>query len=506
MDGVTEQRGGWALAGALSGLAGLAVSYLVTHLVGGDEPPVAAVGEQVIRLTPGGVAERAIRTVGHADKPLLVTGVVVAVTVLSALIGYVARRRSAEPWVPMAAYAVLAALGLAAVLVQPPPRVPGVIGVVCGYGAWLLVFLLLTRPLRPPVDEASRRQFLLRTGLVAGGAVVAAYAGRVVGRRRREVEAARRALSLTGVTQPRLDPADDLGVPYQPPWLTPVADFYRIDTAIVPPAVAPADWRLRIHGMVDHPVELTFDDLLGRQVTENWMTLNCVSNTVGGDLIGNAWWSGVRIAPLLAAAGVHPDADGVLQTSADGWTCLTPIEVLTDDRDAMLAVAQNGEPLTVEHGFPVRMIVPGLYGYVSATKWVVDLEVTRFDKAQGYWTDKGWSARGPVKLASRIDVPRGGSDVHHGEVTVAGTAWQQHTGVRAVEISVDGGAWREARLAAVPGVDTWVQWVGTVDVGQGDHRLTVRATDRSGYTQTSVRTDVVPNGASGWDSVTFEAT
>jgi DMSO/TMAO reductase YedYZ molybdopterin-dependent catalytic subunit len=233
------------------------------------------------------------------------------------------------------------------------------------------------------------------------------------------------------------------------------------------------------------------------------MTLNCVSNTVGGDLIGNAWWSGVRIAPLLEEAGVHPDADGVLQKSADGWTCLTPIEVLTDDRNAMLAVAQNGEPLTVEHGFPVRMIVPGLYGYVSATKWVIDLEVTRFDDAQGYWTDKGWSAHGPVKLASRIDVPRGGSEIDHGDVTVAGTAWQQHTGVRAVEISVDGGAWRPTALARVPGVDTWVQWRTSVPLERGDHQVRVRATSDAGDVQTSVRADPVPDGATGWHTVNF---
>ncbi|MFI2706076.1 molybdopterin-dependent oxidoreductase, partial [Nocardioides sp. CER28] len=313
----------------------------------------------------------------------------------------------------------------------------------------------------------------------------------------------RRALELTGVTPPPADAAYDLDVPHQPPWLTPVGDFYRIDTAIVPPAVDPAGWTLRIHGMVDHPVELTFADLVRRPVTEGWLTLNCVSNEVGGDLIGTAWWSGVRIAPLLQAAGVHPDADGVLQTSADGWTCLTPIEVLTDDRNAMLAFAQNGEPLPIDHGFPVRMLVPGLYGYVSATKWVVDLEVTRFDKAQGYWTDKGWSSRGPVKLASRIDVPRGGAHVSGGEVTVAGTAWQQHTGVRAVEISVDGGAWQQTHLAGVPGVDTWVQWRTTVPLHRGDHQVRVRATSATGEVQTSARAAPAPDGATGWHTVDF---
>jgi hypothetical protein len=228
-----------------------------------------------------------------------------------------------------------------------------------------------------------------------------------------------------------------------------------------------------------------------------------VSNEVGGDLIGNAWWSGVPIAPLLAEAGVHADADGVLQTSADGWTCLTPIGVLTDDRPAMLAVAQNGAPLAIEHGFPVRMVVPGLYGYVSATKWLVELEVTRFDKAQGYWTDKGWDALGPVKLASRIDVPQGGAEVRAGEVVVAGTAWQQHTGIRAVQVSVDGGAWRDTELGRVPDADTWVQWRTTVRLGRGRHQVRVRATSATGDVQTSVRADPVPNGATGWHTVEF---
>ncbi|SFB84728.1 DMSO/TMAO reductase YedYZ, molybdopterin-dependent catalytic subunit [Nocardioides terrae] len=498
---MSEQRGAWALSGALSGVAGLAVSYLVTALAGGDESPVAAVAEQVIRLTPGGVAERAIRSVGHADKPLLVTGVIVVVTVLSGLVGLFARRTDTGLALPAAAYGVLAAVGLAAVLAQPAPHAPGVLGTVVGWMAWVGFFALLTRPIATPLGEESRRRFLATTGGVAAASVVAAYVGRVAGRHRREVGAARRALDLSGVTPPQVDPTYDLGVAHQPPWLTPADEFYRIDTAIVPPAVEPGDWRLRIHGMVDRPLELTFDELLGRQATEEWMTLNCVSNTVGGDLIGNAWWSGVRIAPLLAEAGVQAGADGVLQTSADGWTCLTPVEALTDDRGAMLAFAQNGEPLTVEHGFPVRVIVPGLYGYVSATKWVVDLEVTRFEDAQGYWTDKGWSAQGPVKLASRIDVPRTGDAVDAGDVVVAGTAWQQHTGIGKVEISVDGGRWQAAELGAVPGADTWVQWRATVALDKGDHQIRARATSAAGEVQTSVRAEPAPDGATGWHSV-----
>jgi DMSO/TMAO reductase YedYZ molybdopterin-dependent catalytic subunit len=297
----------------------------------------------------------------------------------------------------------------------------------------------------------------------------------------------------------------ELDVPGTAPWRVPNDSFYRIDTALVVPAVDPGTWRLRIHGMVDKPLTLTFRDLLDRTLTQDWVTICCVSNPVGGDLIGNAFWSGVKVSELLAEAGVHPDADAVKQTSKDGWTCGTPVQALTDGRNAMLAVAMNGQPLPVEHGFPVRMIVPGLYGFVSATKWVVDLEVTRFDRFSAYWTQRGWSAHGPVKTESRIEVPGDGGDVKAGSVRVGGHAWAQHTGIAKVEYRLDGEPWRVAELGRVPGNDTWVQWAGTVDVPPGGHTLVVRATDRSGYTQTAVRRDVVPDGATGWHTVRFSA-
>jgi hypothetical protein len=230
-----------------------------------------------------------------------------------------------------------------------------------------------------------------------------------------------------------------------------------------------------------------------------------VSNPVGGDLIGNAWWSGVRVADLLAEAGVRAGADAVRQTSRDGWTCGTPLAALTDGRNAMLAVAMNGRPLPLEHGFPVRTVVPGLYGYVSATKWVTDLEVTRFDRFTAYWTERGWSERGPVKTESRVEVPRGGATVAAGRLRVGGYAWAQHTGIARVEYRLDGRRWQRAELGRVPDADTWVQWAGTVDVDRGDHTLAVRATDRSGYTQTAVRAGVVPDGATGWHTVGFTA-
>ncbi|MGH3348436.1 MAG: molybdopterin-dependent oxidoreductase, partial [Nocardioides sp.] len=329
--------------------------------------------------------------------------------------------------------------------------------------------------------------------------------GRLWGSGRRRVEASRRLLRLTGVSEPKVPPATNLGLDGVSHWVTPADEFYLIHTAIALPTIEPEEWRLRIHGMVDRELTLTFRDLLSRKRTEAWVTLNCVSNPVGGDLIGNAWWSGVRLATILDGLGVSPDADAVLQTSDDGWTCGTPLAALTDGRDAMLAVAMNGRPLPVEHGFPVRTIVPGLYGFVSACKWVVDLEVTRFDRIEAYWTGKGWAEQAPVRLASRIDVPRGGSSVPAGEVRVGGVAWQQRVGIRQVEISLDGGAWEAVSLGKTPTLDTWVQWAGTITVVPGDHVLRVRATSEDGEVQTGAERDVVPDGATGWHEVEFSA-
>ena len=305
-------------------------------------------------------------------------------------------------------------------------------------------------------------------------------------------------------SEPVVPAGADLRVRGLTPWRTPVATFYRVDTALGTPLVDPYDWRLRVHGRVERELELSFDDLLGRELVEAWVTLTCVSNQVGGDLAGNARWTGVRVADVLREAGVRPGADAVRTRSADGWTAGTPLDVLTDGRDALLAVAMDGEPLPVEHGFPVRMVVPGLYGYVSATKWLVELEVTRFADFTAYWTDKGWAAQAPVKTASRIDVPSGSDSVPVGRVAVAGVAWAQHRGVAKVEVRVDDGPWAVARLAGVPSDDTWRQWVLMWDATPGVHLLTVRATDGTGAVQTEVPSPPMPGGATGWHSVEVE--
>jgi DMSO/TMAO reductase YedYZ molybdopterin-dependent catalytic subunit len=326
-----------------------------------------------------------------------------------------------------------------------------------------------------------------------------------VGGHRRAVDAAREALHLPGLRDPGPPAGVDVGLRGVTEWQTPADRFYRIDTALSPPAISPEDWTVRVHGMVDRELTLTYADLVKRPRREFWMTLNCVSNPVGGDLISNAWWSGTLLKDILEEAGVQRGADAVKQTSDDGWTCGTPLSAMLDERGAMLAYAMNGEPLPIEHGFPVRTIVPGMYGYVSACKWVRDIEVTTFEAFTAYWTERGWSALGPVKLASRIDVPGNGHHVPAGSVRVGGLAWQQNTGISAVQVQLDGAGWQPATLARHNLKDSWVQWVATVDAEPGRHQLAVRAVNESGQVQTAVRADPVPNGSSGWHTIGFTA-
>ena len=282
--------------------------------------------------------------------------------------------------------------------------------------------------------------------------------------------------------------------------MTPNNSFYRVDTALILPEVAPQTWHLRIHGMVEREINISFDELLKRPLIEDWITLCCVSNPVGGPYIGNAKWLGASLASLLREAGIRAGADQIVATSVDGFTSGTPIQAVMDGRDALLAIAMNGSPLPVEHGFPVRMVVPGLYGYVSACKWVTDIEVTTFADNHAYWTTRGWDQQAPVKTESRIDIPTGQGPVRPGRVPVAGVAWAQHKGIDAVEVRVDNGPWQEAKLATVPGIDTWRQWSWEWDATKGSYLIEARAIDKTGYTQTSLVQDVAPNGASGYPS------
>jgi DMSO/TMAO reductase YedYZ molybdopterin-dependent catalytic subunit len=353
---------------------------------------------------------------------------------------------------------------------------------------------------RPP-DRTARRRFLVASGLAVGTTAVAAFAGRELNARQ-SVTQARSTVRLPKPADPAppLPAGVNLNIPNLSPYVTSNSSFYRVDTAIVLPQVDPASWQLRIHGMVEREISISFAQLLRRPLIEHYVTLTCVSDPVEGPYIGNAKWLGASLADLIRSARPRAGATQLLCTSVDGFTSGTPIEVVLDGREALLAVAMNGTALPVEHGFPARMVVPGLYGYVSATKWVTDIKVTTYQAEVAYWTQRGWSAQAPIKTESRIDVPLSGASVKRGRTAVAGVAWAQHRGIDAVEVRVDNGPWHQATLAAVPGVDTWRQWAYYWDAPPGNHVIEARATDKTGYTQTANQAPPEPNGASGYPS------
>jgi DMSO/TMAO reductase YedYZ molybdopterin-dependent catalytic subunit len=363
-------------------------------------------------------------------------------------------------------------------------------------------------PSGPPLPAAApvppgRRAFLITGSVAVGVGAASLLVGQRLAGPSSAVTHARTTLRLPRAAHPAppLPDGVNLGIPGLSPFITPNGAFYRVDTAIILPQVDPATWQLRIHGMVAREITITFDDLLKMPLTEDYITLCCVSNPVAGPYIGNAKWLGASLAHLLRSAGIRSGASQLLCTSVDGFTSGTPVQTIMDGRDALLAVAMNGTPLPVAHGFPARMVVPGLYGYVSACKWVTDINVTTFANAQGYWVPRGWSQQAPIKTESRIDVPNGSGTLSAGRTQVAGVAWAQHKGIDAVEVRVDRGPWRHARLAAVPGIDTWRQWVWDWDATPGSHLIEARATDATGYTQTAAQAPPEPNGASGYPMV-----
>lgn len=502
-----NSRYAWPGAGLVAGLAGLAVSYGVAMLVAVGNNPVTAVASSIIKILPGSLAEQGVQTLGKQDKPVLVAIVLAGLVGLFLVIGSVSRRNVAYG---VGGFVVLAGIGLAAIVSAYSFTLHNLLPLVTGYVTWVLALAWLAGRLRDrhTPERKNRRGFLVGAGVMLVASSAVAVGGRALGAGRQKVEAARRSIKLpdaaTAAPPARVDRTvwpDGLA-----DWQTANHDFYRIDTAIVVPAITPDAWSLRIHGLVDNPITLTYQDLLNRPLVRNWMTLNCVSNPVGGSLVGNAYWSGVLLRDVLAEVGIQPGADAILQTSQDGWTCGTPISALTDPaRQAMLAIAMNGEPLPIEHGFPVRTVVPGLYGFVSACKWVTDYEVTRFSDFAAFWTVRGWSEQAPVKMASRIDTPKYGDEVTAGTVRVGGFAWEQHVGIKGVEVALDGGGWQPATVGQADHIDSWAQWRIDVKVEPGEHVLRVRAIDDNGQVQTGARAEVAPDGASGWHSVQFTA-
>lgn len=496
--------GAWQLLGVAATALAVGIAEFFAWLTGPLGSPLTAVGGVVVDSVPAPVKDTVIAVFGTGDKIFLFVMMAVGLVVLGLLVGVAERRRRRTG---IAVLAALGLVGLVAVMTRTGTDAVNAVPVVVGTGAGLAFLSYAGGRAAAPVadDPLDRRKFLqLSVGALTLG-VVAGAVGRWAVSAARKVPDMRAALSIPApVAREAIPAGTQVPVAGTEPWLTPVEDFYRIDTALSVPHLDVNQWRLRIHGMVDREIELTFDDLIGRPLHERTVTLACVSNQVGGDLVGNAVWTGVPLREVLAEAGVSPDADMVLSTSEDGFTAGTPLSALMDEnRTAMLAVTMNGEPLPFEHGYPVRMVVSGLYGYVSATKWLVDLEVTRFDQAEGYWTPRGWSAEGPIKMSSRIDVPRENASVDP-DTTLAGSAWAQNTGITAVQVRVDGGEWRDATLAAVPSEDTWRQWsVRVTDLPAGSHTAEVRAVDADGQVQTSEQARPDPNGSSGWHERVF---
>ena len=497
-----------AVVGALAAVLGLVAAELLGLILPGRVSAVSSIADRVISSMPAAPREALVGAVGTLDKPLLVLGIVIVVVAGGALVGALcAGTPDRAPWW----FAGGAALALAVAWdLTTADLVPLLVEVAV---AAVVASLVWTR--YGPVDDAAepaagaagvdRRTVLRSVGVLSGLALVGV--GALVWARRSTtaaVETVRTALRLPKATDPAapLPAGAAPDVPGLEPAVTPNDDFYRIDVAVSVPAISTDDWRLRIEGRVDRPLELTWAQLLSRPSIERRITLCCVSNPVGGSLVGTATWQGVRLTDLLDEVGVHDDASLVVGRSDDGFTAGFPRELLRDGRDAMVAYAMNGEPLPVEHGFPARLVVPGLYGYVSATKWLTGIRLTTIEDDTPYWVRREWLADGRIESAARIDVPRDSDVVPPGEAVIAGRAWRQHVGVGTVQVSVDGGPWRDAQLADSLGVDAWRLWSLRWTATDGPHQLRVRMLDATGAAQSEEVRDVFPGASSGLHTIT----
>lgn len=514
-----------AVSGVIATAAFLAVAEVLVPLTSPGGGPLVAVGGFVIDVVPRPLKELAISTFGEYDKIALLVGLGIAVLAAAALAGILQYLRRPLGVVLLA---IAGLLSLLAAVTRAGSAALGWIPSAAGTLVGSLVLILLIARLRAwiaaaaepvtripenpaaprPASAVSRRSFFRTTAVVGATAVFVGVGARLIGAATSSVSAIRDELRLpaprTTVSVPE---GAELDVDGLSPLITPNPDFYRVDTALVVPTVDTASWRLVIDGLVDQRVELSLDELLAMGVDEYAITLTCVSNEVGGDLVGNAIWLGIPIRDVLAKAGPQSGADMVLSRSVDGYTASTPLESLTDSGlDAILAVGMNGEPLPAEHGFPVRMVVPGLYGYVSATKWLTQLTVTTFADDEAYWTPRGYSAKAPIKMSSRIDTPRIGSPVSAGIVPIAGTAWAQTVGIDRVEVSIDNGEWQQAKLSTPINDDTWVQWMLEWDATPGTHYIAVRAVDANGNLQIEQRAPIYPDGSTGWQRLLVTVT
>ncbi|MCZ2830486.1 molybdopterin-dependent oxidoreductase [Modestobacter sp. VKM Ac-2986] len=532
-----------ALAGLLAAGVALGIAELFAGFIGAASSPVIAVGNAAITLTPESVKQFAISTFGEDDKIALVVGTLVVIAVYALVIGLVGLRSRR---LGVAGIAVFGLVGVVAALTRPAgglfDAVPSLVGAVAGS----LALLALLRPLTLPTSSAphaeptagatgtvqpqdgllgrvrdvlgsgdrkgtglDRRGFLLTSGVAVGVTAVAGGGGRLL-QRRFDVAGARSELALPtpASAAPALPAGADLSASVEglTPLFTDNREFYRVDTAITVPQIRPAEYSLELTGMFDTPRTYSLDDLLGRSdLIERDITLTCVSNEVGGGLAGTARWLGVPLGAFLRENGVRDTSDQLVCRSVDGMTIGAPTRSALDVPDAMLALAMNGEPLPVEHGFPVRMLIPGLYGYVSACKWITGIEATTYDAFDAYWTERDWAAQGPIKVASRIDTPAPLRRFPAGRRAIAGVAWAQTRGIGLVEVKVDDGDWLPAELSPEVDADLWRQWVLPFDFTPGSHSVTVRATSEDGELQTDARATPFPNGSSGWHQIVVVA-
>ena len=499
----------WAapLVGVLAAAVGVGIGQLLAAIAG-TALPLDAVGSEFIDHTPKWLKVWAVDTFGTADKTALRTGVVITIVLLAACAGWASRRR------PMlgAALIAIAAIGGAVICARRPGQsASAAVAPLVGGAAAVWVLMRLSafvrnaipaqRPGRSKVPLGwDRRRFLVWTGGAASVAAIGVASARRLESQRIADLTADSSAPLPSVQQPTvISETGPAGATLSPdtPFITANDGFYRIDTALSFPDLNINDWSVKIGGMVDNPIELSYQDLLARPQVERTITIACVSNDVGGDLIGTAVWQGVLLADILKEAGVQPGAEQVFSVSADGWTCGFPVEAAFDGRDSMIAIGMNGESLPVMHGFPARLIIPGLYGYVSATKWLSEIKVTTWAQDEGYWVPRGWAREAPIKTQSRIDVPRRGQSAVAGDVVIAGIAWAQQRGVERVEVGIDG-TWFEATLATDVSNDAWRQWKYVWPATAGEYVVQVRATDKNGETQTEQVSRPDPDGATGY--------
>ncbi len=505
-----------ALAGAVGVGAAIGTVELLAGILPGLPSLLVAVGSGVIALQPPGAKELVVALFGTNDKLALELLILAVALVIGALLGAGRRRWAALPTVGFAAFGVLAFVATFA----DPQTSPALAAIAAGAAVWVGLRVLdalsprrqagggdseaPASASRPGMPDWSRRGFLVRAGGVAVGVTAAGVVGRSLLEGRRQTPTITAAEIPAASRVASLPPSAELNVPGLTPLVVPNENFYRIDTALLVPSVDVPSWRLRIHGMVDRETSLTFDELVALPLFEQYVTIACVSNEVGGDLVGNAKWTGVSLRDVLDMAGVQAGATQLVGRSVDGWTAGMPTAWVMDDaREAMIAVRMNDEPLPLEHGFPARLIVPGLFGYVSATKWLSELELTTLEGFDAYWVPRGWAKEAPVLTQSRIDVPRRRARVDAGRVPVAGVAWAPDRGISRVEVAVDG-EWREARLSNPISDATWVQWRLDWEATPGSHELKVRATDGRGEVQTEDRSQPAPDGARGHHTVVVE--